>query len=79
MDVGKYIVLIQVDMCLTAHSYIISLGYILQQFNHRQQPSYAGASASAGLAWRGEAGDHRHPAVELYVMTFMQDCSPFGI
>jgi hypothetical protein len=61
MDVGKYIVLIHVDMCLTAHSYIISLGYILQQFNHRQQPSYAGASASAGLAWRGEAGGSPSP------------------
>jgi hypothetical protein len=79
MDVGKYIVLIQIDMCLTAHSYITSLGYILQQFNNRQQPSMP--EPRPRLDWLGveKPGDHRHPAVELYVMTFMQDCSPFGI
>jgi hypothetical protein len=27
MDVGKYIVLIQIDMCLTAHSYIVVSHY----------------------------------------------------
>ena len=51
MDIEKYIVLAQVDMCLTTHSYIAFLGYILQQFNNDQQPSKPRLGWN-GLAWR---------------------------
>jgi hypothetical protein len=80
MDIGQYIIVVQVDMCLTAHSYIASLGYILQQFNNYQQPSKP--RPRPRLQWLGveKPGDHRHPAAESWIiLTYMQDCSPFEI